>query len=45
MSGDGLKARLIAQAIQEGFAKAGICRPDAVPEWGDRVVIDSAFVG
>lgn len=27
-----LKAALLAQARAEGFAKAGVCRPDAVPE-------------
>ena len=27
-----MKERLIARALQEGFVKVGICRPDAVPE-------------
>ena len=37
MSGKGIKARLIAQALEEGFAKLGICRPDAVPEAAGRL--------
>ena len=31
-SADSLKAALRAQAIAEGFAAMGVCRPDAVPE-------------
>ncbi|MDP3261547.1 MAG: tRNA epoxyqueuosine(34) reductase QueG [Tabrizicola sp.] len=27
----GLKDRLVERALQEGFAKLGVCRPDAVP--------------
>ena len=37
----GVKDRLIAYAREAGFAKAGICRPDAVPEIADRL---AAFV-
>ncbi|MFN4192974.1 MAG: tRNA epoxyqueuosine(34) reductase QueG [Tabrizicola sp.] len=33
----GLKARLIARALEEGFVKAGVCRPDAVPEAAGRL--------
>lgn len=39
-SGDGLadlKARLIERARAEGFAKVGVCRPDAVPEMAARL--------
>ena len=32
MSGEGVRARLLARAVEEGFSKAGICRPDAAPE-------------
>lgn len=32
-----LKTRLAAQALDEGFAKVGICRPDAVPETAARL--------
>jgi epoxyqueuosine reductase len=32
-----LKARLIAQALDEGFVACRICRPDAVPEVPDRL--------
>lgn len=38
---DTLKARLIDQALTEGFVAARICRPDAVPEVKDRL---EAFV-
>jgi epoxyqueuosine reductase len=31
------KMRLIARARAEGFAKLGICRPDAVPDTADRL--------
>ena len=34
---DGLKDRLIARAREEGFAKLGICAPDAVPEAAGRL--------
>ena len=37
MSGDDLKGRLIARALREGFSKAGVCRPDAVPEAAGRL--------
>lgn len=32
-----LKDRLIARALDEGFAKVGICTPDAVPETATRL--------
>jgi epoxyqueuosine reductase len=32
-----LKERLAARALDEGFAKMGICRPDAVPEAAGRL--------
>jgi epoxyqueuosine reductase len=32
-----LKARLIERALAEGFAKVGVCRPDAVPELAARL--------
>lgn len=38
---DGLKARLIERALQEGFSKACITRPDAIPEAAGRL---AAFV-
>jgi epoxyqueuosine reductase len=34
--------RLLARALEEGFAKAGVCRPDAVPEAAGRL---RAFLG
>jgi epoxyqueuosine reductase len=37
MSGQDLKARIMTRALEEGFAKAGICRPDAVPEAAGRL--------
>lgn len=36
-----LKSRLVAKALEEGFSKARICRPDAVPEIAGRL---EAFV-
>ena len=33
----GLKDRLMARALEEGFVKAGVCRPDAVPEAATRL--------
>ena len=36
-----LKARIIGQALSEGFVMARVCRPDAVPDVPDRL---SAFV-
>ncbi len=33
----GLKDLLVARALQEGFVKVGICRPDAVPEAAGRL--------
>jgi epoxyqueuosine reductase len=32
-----VKERLIERALQEGFVKVGICRPDAVPEAAERL--------
>ncbi|KAF0138008.1 MAG: 4Fe-4S ferredoxin [Xanthobacteraceae bacterium] len=32
-----VKARLTAKALEEGFVKVGICRPDAVPETAERL--------
>ena len=32
-----LKSRLIAKALEEGFSKARLCRPDAVPEIAARL--------
>jgi epoxyqueuosine reductase len=32
-----MKARLVQQALEEGFAKVGICAPDAVPETAARL--------
>ncbi len=37
-----MKARLVSFATEAGFAKVGICRPDAVPELPDRL---ADFVG
>ncbi len=37
MSLGGLKERLLARALEEGFTKAGICRPGAVPEAAGRL--------
>ena len=31
------KEQLVARALDEGFAKVGICRPDAVPEAAGRL--------
>ncbi len=36
-----MKDRLIAYALEAGFAKVGICRPDAVPQTAERL---AAFV-
>jgi epoxyqueuosine reductase len=33
----GLKDRLVARALEEGFVKVGVCRPDAVPETAGRL--------
>jgi epoxyqueuosine reductase len=33
----GVKHRLVARALEEGFAKVGVCRPDAVPETAERL--------
>ena len=33
----GLKDLLVARALEEGFSKAGVCRPDAVPETAARL--------
>ena len=32
-----VKAAIIDKALDEGFAQAGVCRPDAVPEIADRL--------
>ncbi|AZQ65759.1 tRNA epoxyqueuosine(34) reductase QueG [Silicimonas algicola] len=37
MDADALKARLVAEAVDAGFAEARICRPDAVPEVAKRL--------
>ncbi len=37
MTGAGLKERLVARAQEEGFVKAGVCRPDAVHEAAGRL--------
>ena len=34
---NGLKDRLVARALDEGFVKVGVCRPDAVPEAAGRL--------
>jgi epoxyqueuosine reductase len=34
---DGLKERLVAQALEEGFSAVGVCAPDAVPEGAGRL--------
>ena len=36
-----LKAQIGAQALEEGFSKVGVCRPDAIPEAAGRL---AAFV-
>jgi epoxyqueuosine reductase len=36
-----LKAQIVAQAMEEGFSKVGVCRPDAIPEAAGRL---AAFV-
>ena len=41
MDAAGLKNRLVAKAVEEGFAAARICRPDAIPEAARRL---AAFV-
>jgi epoxyqueuosine reductase len=33
----GVKERLVARALEEGFAKVGVCLPDAVPEAAGRL--------
>jgi epoxyqueuosine reductase len=37
MMGQALKEQLVARALEEGFSKAGICRPDAAPETAARL--------
>jgi epoxyqueuosine reductase len=32
-----VKERLVARALEEGFVKVGVCRPDAVPELAERL--------
>lgn len=34
---EGLKAALVARALEEGFSKVGICAPDAVPDAAGRL--------
>ena len=34
---EGLKAALVARALEEGFSKVGVCAPDAVPEAAGRL--------
>ena len=31
------KEQLVARALEEGFVKVGVCRPDAVPETAERL--------
>ena len=33
----GVKNRLVERALEEGFARVGICSPDAVPETAERL--------
>ena len=42
-----MKDRLIAFALEAGFAKVGICRPDAVPETAERLAefVDAGMHG
>lgn len=42
MDAAGLKHRLVAKAVEEGFAAARVCRPDAIPEAAGRL---AEFVG
>jgi epoxyqueuosine reductase len=37
MTAASLKEQLVARALEEGFAKVGVCRPDAVPEAAGRL--------
>jgi epoxyqueuosine reductase len=37
MDASALKERLVAQALREGFAKVGVCAPDAVPQAARRL--------
>ncbi len=37
MEPSALKRRLVAQALEEGFSKLGVCAPDAVPETAARL--------
>jgi epoxyqueuosine reductase len=37
MTAASLKEQLVARAVEEGFAKVGVCRPDAVPEAAGRL--------
>ena len=39
---EGLKQALVARALEEGFSKAGICAPDAVPETAARLAAKRA---
>lgn len=44
---EGLKERLVARALEEGFSKVGICAPDAVPEAAGRLgaFLEAGFHG
>lgn len=37
MDAEELKSRLVAKAIEEGFAQARVCRPDAIPKVAERL--------
>jgi epoxyqueuosine reductase len=37
MTHQALKERMVARALEEGFAKAGVCRPDATPDTAARL--------
>ncbi|MDX8349374.1 tRNA epoxyqueuosine(34) reductase QueG [Cognatiyoonia sp. IB215446] len=47
MRSEGVKAELISFAHEAGFAKVGVCRPDAVPEIAARLAafVDAGFHG
>jgi epoxyqueuosine reductase len=44
MHGPALKERLVAKALQEGFSKIGVCKPDAAPD-ADRRLRDWLAAG
>jgi epoxyqueuosine reductase len=37
MNSKGLKGRLVSRALEEGFTKLGVCRPDVAPETAGRL--------